>query len=122
MQNKTSGNVGINTGAPQVALDVGGAIRLNDFWGSDYCSDASGYCFKPTIVSGLIDDANPSVSAAHCGTAAAPQLMQGINGTSTWKTDCVTSLSTTGITPATCPPGQYMNGITALGGISCVTP
>jgi type II secretory pathway pseudopilin PulG len=40
MQNKTSGNVGINNGAPSVPLDVGGAIRMDDFWGSDYCSDA----------------------------------------------------------------------------------
>ena len=122
MQNKTNGNVGINNGSPSVELDVGGAIRLSDFWGSDYCSDVSGYCFKPTIVSGLIDDANPSTSSAHCGTAAAPQLMKGIDGNAIWKTDCVTSLSTTGITPTTCPPGQYMNGITALGAISCVTP
>lgn len=121
MQNKQGGNVGIGVSMPSTALDVGGNIKANNIWGSSYCS-ANGNCFTSSVIAGAIDDANPSVSAAHCGTTSMPKLMKGINGTATWKVDCVDALNTLGITAASCPPGQYMTGIDGSGNITCALP
>lgn len=130
MENKTGGKVGINIAAPTTTLDVGGNIKLNslptlgmngDTWANTYCSE-TGNCFSPSIIGGTVNDANPSASSAHCGTSSNPELMVGIDGSATWKTACVQTLSTLTITPTTCPTGQYMQGVDALGGIICVTP
>ena len=121
MQNKTGGRVGIGSPLPSAELDVGGNIKLDDFLASDYCSSA-GNCFKPTMLAGSIDDTNPAISSAHCGTATAPMLMKGVNGAATWKVDCVNTLNTTGITAGSCPPGQYMTGLDATGNITCALP
>lgn len=121
MKNKTGGRVGIGVKVPGADLDVGGNILLEDFEANEYCSQ-NGNCFKAEMVGG----SGPLTGASQCGdmalTPPRPMLMKGVDGASSNKLDCANVVSTTSVTPSSCPPGQYMKGINATGGIICQAP
>jgi len=105
MQNKSGGYIGINTSAPAAPLDVQGSIQANNYQSDTYCDISTGNCFQQALLS-------PGLT---CNNG----LMTGVASSMPM---CQTSISVSGLEPASCPSGQYMTGIDKKGGVTCAAP
>ncbi len=106
IDNKGGGSVEIGSSTPPNAqLDVSGDIRATNFDADQFCDKATKNCFEQKLISPGLD----------CNNG----LMTGVASS---KPQCLTLLSTTGLTPLTCQTGQYVNGIDANGSPTCVNP
>jgi len=102
LQNKDGGFVGINTSLPADPLDVQGNIQANNFQSDTYCDNKTGNCFQQALLS-------PGLT---CNNG----LMTGIASSTPL---CQTAISLSGVTPVTCPHGQYITGVDKKGNPTC---
>ena len=105
MQSKSGGFVGIGTSAPTAPLDVQGSIQAHNYQSDTYCDKNTGNCFQQALLS-------PGLT---CNNG----LMTGVASSLPL---CQKSIDLTGVTPATCPSGQYMTGLDKDGGLTCSAP
>ena len=115
MKTKDTLNVGIGTLTPTQRLHVAGNLKAGDtsagfdLLGNQFCS-LDGECFSPSMVGGV---------GINCGSSGPSGVMTGIANNDVI---CAQAVNAAGITPRTCPSGQYITGINSAGVIQCAAP
>lgn len=105
--NRNPGNVGIGTDTPTERLDVNGNVKAIDMQADRFCDVTGGDCFPADTIGG---------SGISCSSG---QAMTGIAYNSAV---CDPLTFPSGVTPGTCPSGQFVAGIDASGNIVCASP
>ncbi len=104
--NANLGNVGIGTDNPAAPLDVAGKVSAAQVLAAGYCDQTGANCLPPVKLGG-----NDATMNCPAGQAVVSIELNKVNCAPVFPAAIATA----------CPPGQYMNAVSNLGNVKCIT-
>lgn len=100
-------NVGVNTDNPTEKLHVNGDLAVIATYSDELCDSGGADCFEARLLGGSGMRCNPG------------ELMTGIENNNVI---CAPVVNSGSLLSTSCPPGQFIRGVTNLGNLVCGAP